>query len=117
MVKRSNTKSLQTVGTRSANAPVAARIVGGVFRVNGREQKTLTGIDDHFLFVVAHRVAAPSGPAVCDAFLAAIARWGVPFEVLTDNGKRFHRQVHQAITGRGPLREDLPNKRHHRPID
>jgi len=25
----------------------------------------------------------------CDAFLAAIARWGAPFEVLTDSGKQF----------------------------
>jgi transposase InsO family protein len=65
-------------------------IVGGVFLVNGREHKVLTAIDDHSRFVVAATVLLlPSGPAVCDAFLAAIARWGAPFEVLTDNGKQF----------------------------
>lgn len=65
-------------------------IVGGVFLVNGRECKVLTAIDDHSRFVVAATVLPlPSGPAVCDAFLAAIARWGTPFEVLTDNGKQF----------------------------
>lgn len=65
-------------------------IVGGVFLVNGREHKMLTAIDDHSRFVVAAAVLpVPSGPAVCDAFLAAMARWGVPFEVLTDNGKQF----------------------------
>ncbi|MGU3497942.1 IS481 family transposase [Mycobacterium sp. C31M] len=65
-------------------------IVGGVFLVNGREHKMLTAIDDHSRFVVAATVLpVPSGPAVCDAFLAAIARWGAPFEVLTDNGKQF----------------------------
>lgn len=65
-------------------------IVGGVFLVNGREHKMLTAIDDHSRFVVAATVLPqPSGPAVCDAFLAAINRWGAPFEVLTDNGKQF----------------------------
>jgi transposase InsO family protein len=65
-------------------------LVGGVFLVNGREYKMLTAIDDHSRFVVAATVLPlPSGPAVCDAFLAAIARWGAPFEVLTDNGKQF----------------------------
>ncbi|MGV7796003.1 DDE-type integrase/transposase/recombinase, partial [Mycobacterium kansasii] len=44
----------------------------------------------HSRFVVAATVLPqPSGPAVCDAFLAAINRWGAPFEVLTDNGKQF----------------------------
>ena len=65
-------------------------LVGGVFLVNGREHKVLTAIYDHSRFVVAATVLPlPSGPAVCDAFLAAIARWGAPFEVLTDNGKQF----------------------------
>ncbi len=51
-------------------------IVGGVFLVNGREHKMLTAIDDHSRFVVAAAVLRqPSGPAVCDAFLAAINRW------------------------------------------
>lgn len=50
----------------------------------------LTGIDDHSrLVVVASVLEKPSGTAVCEAFIAAMNRWGVPFEVLTDNGKQF----------------------------
>jgi transposase InsO family protein len=31
----------------------------------------------------------PNGRAVCEAFTAAMNRYGVPSEVLTDNGKQF----------------------------
>ena len=65
-------------------------LVGGIYLADGRECKMLTGIDDHSRFVVAATVLErPSGTAVCEAFIAAMARWGVPFEVLTDNGKQF----------------------------
>ena len=65
-------------------------IVGGVFLADGREYKMLTAIDDHSRFVVAATVLErPSGPAVREAFIAALNRWGAPFEVLTDNGKQF----------------------------
>lgn len=65
-------------------------LVGGVHLVGGRECKILTGIDDHSRFVVVATVLeVPSGPAVVDAFIAAMGRWGVPVEVLTDNGKQF----------------------------
>jgi transposase InsO family protein len=65
-------------------------IVGGVPLSDGREAKLVTGIDDHSRFVViAAVVAVPSGRAVCEAFAAAMRRYGVPFEVLTDNGKQF----------------------------
>ncbi|HEY5986654.1 MAG TPA: integrase core domain-containing protein [Streptosporangiaceae bacterium] len=57
---------------------------------DGRECKMVTGVDDHSRFVViAAVVAIPSGRAVCAAFTAAMRRYGVPFEVLTDNGKQF----------------------------
>ncbi|MFD8376064.1 DDE-type integrase/transposase/recombinase [Streptomyces sp. NPDC059688] len=57
---------------------------------DGRECKMLTGIDDHSRFVVISSVVAvPSARAVCSAFTAAMRRYGVPFEVLTDNGKQF----------------------------
>ncbi|MGP4009906.1 integrase core domain-containing protein [Streptomyces sp. 4N124] len=57
---------------------------------DGRECKMVTGIDDHFRFVViAAVVAVPSGRVVCEAFAAAMRRYGVPSEVLTDNGKQF----------------------------
>lgn len=65
-------------------------LVGGLFLADGRECKILTGIDDHSRFVVTATILQrPSGNAVVEAFLAAVARWGVPFEVLTDNGKQF----------------------------
>jgi transposase InsO family protein len=65
-------------------------IVGGVPLADGREAKLVTGIDDHSRFVViAAVVAVPTGRAVCEAFAAAMRRYGVPSEVLTDNGKQF----------------------------
>ncbi len=65
-------------------------LVGGVMLADGRECKMLTGIDDHSRFVVVSAVlAVPSGRAVCEAFTAAMRRYGVPSEVLTDNGKQF----------------------------
>lgn len=65
-------------------------LVGGVPLADGREAKLVTGIDDHSRFVVLARVVAvPSGRAVCEAFAAAMRRYGVPFEVLSDNGKQF----------------------------
>jgi transposase InsO family protein len=65
-------------------------LVGGVFLSDGRECKMLTGIDDHSRFaVIAAVLAVPNGRAVCDAFAAAMRRYGVPSEVLTDNGKQF----------------------------
>lgn len=65
-------------------------LVGGLFLTGGRECKLLTGIDDHSRFVVAATVlAVPSGRAVADAFMAAMRTYGVPSEVLTDNGKQF----------------------------
>src|SRR5260370_20401042 len=65
-------------------------LVGGVPLADGRECKMVTGIDDHSRFVVISAVVAvPSGRAVCAAFTAAMRRYGVPFEVLSDNGKQF----------------------------
>jgi transposase InsO family protein len=65
-------------------------LVGGVFLADGRECKMLTGIDDHSRFVVIAAVlAVPSGRAVADAFLKAMRIYGVPSEVLSDNGKQF----------------------------
>lgn len=75
-------------------------LVGGVPLADGRECKMVTGIDDHSRFVViASVVAVPSARAVCSAFAAAMRRYGVPFEVLTDNGKQFtgrHQQIGRA---------------------
>jgi transposase InsO family protein len=65
-------------------------LIGGVPLAGGREAKLLTCVDDHSRFgVIAAVVAVPSGRAVCAAFTTAMRRYGVPFEVLTDNGKQF----------------------------
>ena len=65
-------------------------IVGGIPLADGRECKLLTGIDDHSRFVVIATVlVTPSAREVVDAFLAAMRRYGVPSEVLTDNGGQF----------------------------
>jgi transposase InsO family protein len=65
-------------------------IVGGVFLADGREVKMVSGIDDHSRYVViAVLVVVPTGRAVSEALLAALERYGVPGEVLTDNGKQF----------------------------
>ena len=70
-------------------------IVGGVMLVDTatgvlREAKVVTGVDDHSRFcVIAAVVERATGRAVCLAFAAALARFGVPEEILTDNGKQF----------------------------
>ncbi len=65
-------------------------IVGGVFLLDGTECKVVTGVDDHSRFcVTATVVPRATGRAVCLAFADALRRYGVPDEVLTDNGKQF----------------------------
>jgi transposase InsO family protein len=65
-------------------------IVGGVFLTDGTEWKVVTGVDDHSRFcVTATVVPRATGRAVCLAFADALRRYGVPDEVLTDNGKQF----------------------------
>ena len=70
-------------------------IVGGVMLVDPttgllREAKVVTGIDDHSRFcVIASVVERATSRAVCLALAAALARFGVPEEILTDNGKQF----------------------------
>ncbi|MFF2519078.1 IS481 family transposase [Streptomyces sp. NPDC058086] len=65
-------------------------IVGGVLLAGGGECKMVTGIDDHSRFVVIAKVVErATARAVCLAFGQALLRFGVPDEVLTDNGKQF----------------------------
>jgi transposase InsO family protein len=65
-------------------------IVGSVFLADGREIKVVTGVDDHSRYcVIAHACVRATGRAVCLAFARALERYGVPEEVLTDNGKQF----------------------------
>ena len=63
---------------------------GAAFLADGTEAKVVTGIDDHSWYcVIAAVVARATGRAVCLAFAAALRGYGVPGEVLTDNGKQF----------------------------
>ncbi|MEV7347278.1 IS481 family transposase [Streptomyces sp. NPDC093544] len=70
-------------------------IVGGVMLVNPvtgelSEAKVVTGVDDHSRYcVIASVVERATGRAVCAAFARALQAFGVPEEVLTDNGKQF----------------------------
>ncbi|MCK8433767.1 IS481 family transposase [Streptomyces sp. D2-8] len=70
-------------------------IVGGVMLVDPvtgelTEAKVVTGVDDHSRYcVIASVVERATGRAVCAAFVGALRSFGVPEEVLTDNGKQF----------------------------
>jgi transposase InsO family protein len=70
-------------------------IVGGlrlVSPVTGelREAKVVTAVDDHSRYCVIAKVAErATGRVVCLALAEALARFGVPEEINTDNGKQF----------------------------
>jgi transposase InsO family protein len=49
--------------------------------------------------VIAHVVRRATGRAVCLAFLDALREYGVPEEVLTDNGKQFTGRFNQHRSG------------------
>lgn len=71
-------------------------IVDGVKLADGTETKVVTGVDDHSRFcVIATVVRRATGRAVCLAFVEALQRFGIPDEVLTDNGKQFTGRFHQ----------------------
>jgi transposase InsO family protein len=65
-------------------------VVGGVFLESGTELKVVTGVDDHSRYAIAAGVVERATAArVCQVFIEALRRHGVPEEVLTDNGKVF----------------------------
>jgi transposase InsO family protein len=65
-------------------------VTASLFLADGREFKVITGIDDHSRFcVIATVVLRPTARAVCSAFVAAMQEYGIPDEVLSDNGKQF----------------------------
>src|SRR5258707_11130118 len=64
--------------------------VGGFLLADGTSAKALTGIDDHSRFCVSARLMARERTqAVCDGFSSALKAYGLPAQVLTDNGKVF----------------------------
>jgi transposase InsO family protein len=65
-------------------------VVGGFLLADGTTAKALTGIDDHSRFCVcAWLMPRERTQAVCDGLAAALAAYGVPQQILTDNGKVF----------------------------
>jgi transposase InsO family protein len=75
-------------------------VMGRVHLASGVEVKVVTGIDDHSRFIVCAKVvAAATARPVCQALAGALARYGIPKQILTDNGKVF-----TARFGRGPGR-------------
>jgi transposase InsO family protein len=65
-------------------------VMGGIWLTDGRELKVVTGIDDHSRFcVLAGLVERANARSVCQVFVAALEQYGLPEEVLTDNGKVF----------------------------
>jgi transposase InsO family protein len=65
-------------------------VVGGVLLTTDVELKMVTAVDDHSRFCVSAKVIErATAPAVCNAFVEALRRHGVPEEMLTDNGKVF----------------------------
>lgn len=65
-------------------------IVGGFPLADGTSAKALTGIDDHSRMCVCARLMARERTrAVCDGLRGALATYGAPEQILTDNGKVF----------------------------
>ena len=65
-------------------------VVHGFLLADGSAAKALTGIDDHSRFCVSARLMTRERTqAVCDGFSSALRTYGLPSQVLTDNGKVF----------------------------
>ena len=71
-------------------------VTASAFLTSGAEVKIVTGIDDHSRFcVLAAAVRRATARPVCLAFVEAMRTYGVPEEVLTDNGKVFTGRFHK----------------------
>ena len=65
-------------------------VTASAFLTDGTEVKIVTGIDDHSRYcVIARAVRRATARPVCRAFIEAMTVYGVPEEVLTDNGTVF----------------------------
>jgi transposase InsO family protein len=65
-------------------------LVHGFLLADGTHAKALTGVDDHSRFCVSAKLMARERTqAVCEGFSSALRAYGVPAQVLTDNGKVF----------------------------
>jgi transposase InsO family protein len=91
-------------------------VMGGVELDDGTELKVVTGIDDHSRFcVAAGLVGRATSKAVCEVLVSSLERYGIPDEILTDNGKcftgRFGPQPVEVLFDR-VLRENGISHRH-----
>ena len=88
--------------------------ISGVWLKSGRELKVVTGIDDHSRYcVLAKVVNRASGRQICLAFAQAMSTYGIPDEVLSDNGTQFtNRLIKRKTMGEVALRADLSGERH-----
>jgi transposase len=60
-------------------------VTASAFLADGTEVKIVTGVDDHSRFcVIARAVRRATARPVCQAFVEAMSRYGIPDEVLTD---------------------------------
>jgi transposase InsO family protein len=65
-------------------------VTASAFLADGREVKIVTGIDDHSRYcVITKAVLRATARPVCQAFIDAMGVYGVPEEVLSDNGTVF----------------------------
>lgn len=65
-------------------------VVGGFVLADGTRAKVLSGVDDHSRFCVsAHVMTRESSQKVCDGLTKALRAYGIPGQILTDNGKVF----------------------------
>jgi transposase InsO family protein len=65
-------------------------VTASAFLAAGTEVKIVTGLDDHSRYcVIARAVMRATARPVCRAFVEAMTVYGVPEEVLTDNGTVF----------------------------
>jgi transposase InsO family protein len=79
-------------------------VMGRVHLAGGAEVKVVTGIDDHSRFIVSAKVVVRAAARpVCQALSEALARHGVPGQILTDNAKVFTARFGQ---GPGPVMFD-----------
>ena len=74
-------------------------VMGGALLEDGTDLKAVTGIDDHSRFgLTVGLVERATTRPVCAVFARALAEYGVPDEVLTDNGKVFTGRFHTRPT-------------------
>jgi len=84
-------------------------VLGDVFLSNGSGVSVVTGIDDHSRFcVIAKVVARATARPVCDALLEALNTYGIPEQILTDNGKVFTGRLGRKPATTIPDAHDVP---------